>query len=168
MNLSEQGMEKGGCVVTGKFGIPAGGWWLVEERVEETGRTFFVCGRVRGAEGTSGVLPYDCTAGGWWQGSESGCRGVLGLVWQPVDNRRVLGLEFDLAWMFWRVWGQTFDMLRGRELRLGLDWERSVEKCQGRECELFDFGWDELIRWLVSGTFVLWVQLLLDKLSELM
>lgn len=58
-------------------------------------------------------------------------------------------------------------MLRGRELRLGLDWERSVEKCQEWECELFDFGWDEHSRWPLGRGFVLWRQLPLDRLSEL-
>lgn len=72
-----------------------------------------------------------------------------------------------MDWMFWRVWGQTFDMLQGRELRVGLDWERSGEKCQGWESELFDFGWGEQSRWPLVRGFVLRGQLPLDRLSEL-
>lgn len=54
-------------------------------------------------------------------------------------------------------------MQHGRELRLGLDWERSAGNCQGQECELFDFGWDEQSRWPLVRR-----QLPLDRLSELM
>lgn len=68
--------------------------------------------------------------------------------------------------MFWRVWGQIFDILQGRELRLGLDWESSGES-PGWECDLFDFGWDEQSRWPLVGGFVLWGQLPLDRLSDL-
>lgn len=60
-----------------------------------------------------------------------------------------------------------FDMLWGRELRLGLDWERSGEQCQGWESELSDLGWDEQSRWPLEGGFVLWGQLPFDRLSEL-
>lgn len=69
--------------------------------------------------------------------------------------------------MFWRVQGQTFDMQHGRELRLGLDWERSVGNGQGQECELFDFGWDGQSRWPLARRCVSWKQLPLDRLSEL-
>lgn len=134
-------------------------------QAEGTGKNLSVRGRDMGEEETSGGLSHDSTAGRWCWGSEAGCNGALGLVWQ-LGNSRVLRSEFDLSWMFWRVWGQTFDMLRGRELRLGLDWERSVENCQGRECE-FDFGWDEQSRWPLVRGFVSWKQLPLDRLSEL-
>ncbi len=162
--LSEQGMEKGIWVVTGRLGIRLGGWGLVGDRVQAEGT-----GR-RGEGETSGGLPHDCTAGCWCSGSESGCSVVLGLVWQPgwkLGQSRVLRLEFDLGWMLWRVWGQTLDMLWGTELRLGLDWETSGEKWQGWEFELFDFGWDEQSRWPLVRGFVLRGQLPLDRLSEL-
>ncbi len=83
MGLSGQERGKGGCVVTVRLGIRPGGRWLVEGRVDGTGRNLCVSVGVRGAGETSGVLPHDFTAGGRWQGSESGCSGVLGLVWQP-------------------------------------------------------------------------------------
>lgn len=43
---------------------------------------YSVCRRVRGL-GAAGGLPHEGTAGCRVWGSESGCGGVLGLVWQP-------------------------------------------------------------------------------------
>lgn len=45
-----------------------------------------------------------------------------------------------------------FDMLQGRELRLGLDWERSGEKLLGWEVELFSR--EEQSMWSLVGGFV--------------
>lgn len=73
---------------------------------EGTGRNLSVRGRVMREEETSGGLLHDSTAGCWCWGSESGCSGVLGSVWQSglkLGNSRVLGLAFDLGWMFWSV-----------------------------------------------------------------
>lgn len=157
MVLSEQGMEKGARVVMGRLDIWLGGWRLVEDGL-------LVEGTARGAGGTGREFPHDCTARRrvWW--SESSWSGALWIVWE-LGNSRVLRSEFDLAWMFRRVWGQAFDVLKGRELKFGLDWERR-EKCQRWKWELSGFEWEEESMWPLVGRYVLCGQLPLDKLSE--
>lgn len=125
----------------GRLCIWLDGWRWVEDRLQADAT---VCG----ARGGSGDFSHDCTAG--WQvwASECSWSGVLRLVWRWVwellflCNCRVLRSKFDSGWMLWRVWGQTSDVLKGRELKLGLDCERKGEKCR---------GWKVGVVWLWMG-----------------
>lgn len=70
---------------------------------EGTGRNLSENGGVMGEEEASGGLLHESTAGCWHWGSESGCSGALGSVLQSglkLGNSRILGLAFDLGWMF--------------------------------------------------------------------